>query len=192
MPVALEIERRFLVRGSGWRPHIVWRQHLQQGYLQSSADGLTVRVRLQEDGPAAASVAENRAAGGPRAWLTLKSTLTAATRQEFEYPIPAEDAVQLLALAKTRLCKWRFGLDLPGGHWVLDQFEGDNAPLVLAEVELEREDQPVEVPDWCQREVTGRGELSNAALASRPWSHWSEAERCAWLGRVPGEADTIS
>ncbi|MCP9840585.1 CYTH domain-containing protein [Synechococcus sp. J7-Johnson] len=187
--MALEIERRFLVGGTGWREHILWRQHLCQGYLQTSADGVTVRVRLEDRRTEATATAgqlvvqpdPERSAGrsesGARAWLTLKATVTAITRKEFEYAIPAADARQLLGLAAASLSKERYGLDLPGGDWVLDVFEGENAPLVVAEVELEREDQPLTLPPWCAREITGRGELSNAALARRPWSRWSEADR---------------
>jgi CYTH domain-containing protein len=187
--VALEIERRFLVAGTGWREHILWRQHLCQGYLQTSADGVTVRVRLEDGRTEGTEKAEplvvqpdpERSAGssesGARAWLTLKATVTAITRKEFEYAIPAADARQLLGLAAVSLSKERYGLDLPGGDWVLDVFEGENAPLVVAEVELEREDQPLPLPPWCAREITGRGELSNAALARYPWSCWSEADR---------------
>jgi CYTH domain-containing protein len=187
--VALEIERRFLVGGTGWREHILWRQHLCQGYLQSSADGVTVRVRLEDGrteamataGPLVVQPDPERSAGrsesGARAWLTLKAAVTAITRKEFEYAIPVADARQLLTLAPARLSKERYGLDLPGGDWVLDVFEAENAPLVVAEVELEREDQPLKLPPWCGREITGRGELSNAALARFPWSCWSEAAR---------------
>lgn len=187
--MALEIERRFLVGGTGWREHILWRQHLCQGYLQTSADGVTVRVRLEDGrteamataGPLVVQPDPERSAGrsesGARAWLTLKATVTAITRKEFEYAIPAADARQLLTLAPARLIKERYGLDLPGGDWVLDVFEAENAPLVVAEVELEREDQPLTLPPWCGREITGRGELSNAALARFPWSRWSEAAR---------------
>ncbi|MFM7733028.1 MAG: hypothetical protein ACKO6F_06135, partial [Cyanobium sp.] len=78
--------------------------------------------------------------------------------------------------------KRRYGLDLPGGDWVLDVFEGANAPLVLAEVELARADQALTVPPWCVLELSGRHELSNAALAERPLAAWSEEERRALLG----------
>ncbi|CAK6701732.1 Inorganic triphosphatase [Synechococcus sp. CBW1107] len=171
--VALEIERRFLVRGAGWKEHILWRQHLCQGYLQASADGVTVRVRLEDE--------RDEGAKAARAWLTLKATVTAVTRAEFEYEIPVADARQLLGLASASLHKERYGLDLPGGEWVLDVFEGENSPLVVAEVELEREEQALVLPPWCHREITGLGELSNAALARRPWSCWPEADRQSLL-----------
>jgi len=194
--VGVEIERRFLVTGDGWRAHVRWQSELQQGYLTSSPGGFTLRVRLSHGaggpGPTPAAAAQ--------AWLTLKAPVPASTvpasapatspasaaeprageglvRQEFEYPIPPADAVALLALTQRQLRKRRHGLDLAGGDWVLDVFEGANAPLVVAEVELESPDQPVVVPPWCGLELTGRHELSNAALAHEPLSSWAEPRR---------------
>ncbi|MFZ0409710.1 MAG: CYTH domain-containing protein [Cyanobium sp.] len=177
--MALEIERRFLVVGPGWRSHVRWQASLQQGYLLQGADGLTVRVRIRE------ALTKDAA----MAWLTLKAAPSrtgaaaddrpglALSRLEFEYAIPLDDAQALLALAPHRLCKCRYGLDLAGGDWVLDVFEADNAPLVVAEVELDDPEQPVIPPSWCGLELTGRHELSNAALAARPLALWSESER---------------
>ena len=105
----------------------------------------------------------------------------ALSRLEFEYAIPPADAEALLALTDQQLVKIRHGLDLAGGDWVLDVFEGANAPLVVAEVELEHPDQPVELPPWCVRELTDRRDLSNAALAARPLAQWSEPERLELL-----------
>jgi adenylate cyclase len=185
--VALEIERRFLVAGDDWRPHVRWQQQLRQGYLHSSTDGLTVRVRLSGPtacpGPAAAGLPAQPPAE-PRAWLTLKAKATpdqehpgfALSRLEYEYLIPVDDAEELLQLSGRRIEKRRHGLDLPGGEWVLDVFEAGNAPLVVAEVELASATAVVAVPSWCVRELTGRHDLSNAALASRPLAQWSRAE----------------
>lgn len=170
--MGLEIERRFLVAGNGWRPHVRRSRHLQQGYLAAVADGLTVRVRLCDDEPSA--------------WLTLKAPAGGIARHEFEYPVPPADAQALLALAPHRLVKTRFNLDLPGGDWVLDIFEADNAPLVLAEVELPSADHTVTVPPWCLREITGRVELSNAALAIRPFGTWAEADQRRVLEGITG------
>jgi len=164
--MALEIERRFLVSGEAWREQVVWSRRLQQGYLTGSADGLTLRVRSD---------------GAGAAWLTLKYPAAGIARQEFEYAIPATDAEALLERSSARLSKWRHGLDLPGGDWVLDVFDAGNAPLVIAEVELEHEDQPLPLPDWCRREITGVGAFSNAALAHTPFQHWPAAERQSWL-----------
>jgi CYTH domain-containing protein len=121
-----------------------------------------------------------------QAWLTLKAPSPRLgderVRLEFEYPIPPADAEALLALAPQQVLKRRHGLDLPGGDWVLDVFEAANAPLVVAEVELADPDQPVSVPAWCVRELTGRHELSNAALALRPLQTWPAEERAALWG----------
>lgn len=177
--MALEIERRFLVGGDGWRPLVRWSQLLQQGYLAGSADGLTLRVRSD---------------GGEGAWLTLKYPAAGIARHEFEYPIPPADAAALLERSASQVCKARHGLDLPGGDWVLDVFSGLNAPLVIAEVELERADQALELPPWCRLEITAFGQFSNAALAQRPFSSWAAEEQRPWLealqlsaGAPPGE-----
>jgi len=164
--MALEIERRFLVAGEGWREHIRWDRHLLQGYLAGSADGLTLRVRSD---------------GVEAAWLTLKYPAAGIARHEFEYAIPLSDAEALLERSGASLLKRRFGLDLPGGDWVLDVFEAANAPLVIAEVELESESAAVEIPPWCCLEITGDGAFSNAALAQRPFQAWPDQERQAWL-----------
>ncbi|MCT0198131.1 CYTH domain-containing protein [Synechococcus sp. CS-1325] len=160
--MALEIERRFLVRGSEWMAHSRWQQRFRQGYLAASATGFTVRVRISADS---------------QAWITLKAAAAGIARHEFEYPIPLDEAESLFTLSPHRLSKIRHGLDLPGGDWVLDVFEAENEPLVLAEVELTRADQPLDVPGWCGLEVTGLGEWSNAALASRPFGSWTAAEQ---------------
>ncbi|MEB3173308.1 MAG: CYTH domain-containing protein [Cyanobacteriota bacterium] len=174
--MGLEIERRFLVNltgGEPWRAHVAWQQRLQQGYLSAGASGFTTRVRHD---------------GGTGAWLTLKCAASGgaggAVRHEFEYAIPPADARALLELSPQVLSKWRYGLDLPGGEWVLDVFEGSNAPLVIAEVELARVDQSVAVPAWCVCEITGQGRFSNAALAASPLSRWEPAERRDLLQRV--------
>ena len=193
--VALEIERRFLVVGDGWRHHSLWERSLRQGYLVAAAEGLTLRVRIssplgEPGAPKAAgfggrveSAVEPAVESAAEAFLTLKAPPPAGFsgpalgRLEFEYPIPLADGEDLLGLAAASLRKRRHGLDLPDGDWVLDVFEGDNAPLVLAEVELASADQAVVIPSWCGREITDRRDLSNAALAHHPFAHWREAEQ---------------
>ncbi|MCP9808562.1 CYTH domain-containing protein [Cyanobium sp. HWJ4-Hawea] len=175
--MALEIERRFLVRGEEWRELIAWQAHLQQGYLVSGPEGLTLRVRT------ATSTATAKAEAGQQAWLTLKTAASdgGLVRQEFEYDIPLADAQDLLAIAPSQLSKRRHGLSLAGGDWVLDVFEGSNAPLVVAEVELEHAEQSLLVPSWCHLELTGHSSLSNAALAHSPLADWPELQRQALL-----------
>ena len=174
---------------AGWRAHVTWQARLRQGYLVSGGEGLTLRVRTSEPLAAAAAAETAQAETAKAAWLTLKAAPPgsapgseqrpgqALSRLEFEYAIPVADAQALLQLAPHRLSKCRYGLDLAGGDWVLDVFEADNAPLVVAEVELQDPDQSVTPPPWCGLELTGRHQLSNAALAARPLALWSEAER---------------
>ena len=165
--MAVEIERRFLLTGEGWRSLAGAPQPLRQGYLAASADGVTVRVRLR---------------GVEAAWLPLKAAADAIglVRHEFEYAIPVSDAESLWTLAPHRLEKTRFALSLVGGDWVVDQFAGRNGPLLLAEVELPSAQTALEIPAWCGREITGDGRWSNAALARRPLQDWPLAEREAF------------
>jgi adenylate cyclase len=116
---------------------------------------------------------------------TSSPSRQALTRLEFEYAIPLDDGEQLLNLAGCRLEKLRYGLNLSDGHWVVDEFEAENAPLVVAELELNRADAVPAVPGWCGVELTGWHQLSNAALAQRPLSCWSDAERTALLAGKP-------
>ena len=162
--MALEIERRFLIASEGWRSLARQPQPLRQAYLAASADGVTVRVRLAEN---------------DQAWLTLKAAAdhSGLIRHEFEYAIPMADAEALWSLAPHRLVKSRYGLNLVGGDWVVDCFEADNAPLLIAEVELPHADSPLTIPDWCGQEITGDSRLSNAQLALHPLQRWSAEDR---------------
>ncbi|MEB3158340.1 MAG: CYTH domain-containing protein [Synechococcus sp.] len=157
--MALEIERRFLVRSEQWRALAGGPQSLRQGYLARSEQGITVRLRIQEE---------------QGAWLTLKAPAEGYARHEFEYSVPLEDAEALWRLAPHRLSKTRYTLNLDGGDWVVDCFAGENAPLVLAEVELPVLDVALEIPSWCGREITGDNRWSNAALASQPLAQWPD------------------
>jgi adenylate cyclase len=134
----LEIERKFLVVGDAWRAAAHARSHIRQGYLAKTAQ-LNVRVRLIDD----------------RAWLTLKSREPGAVRQEFDYPIPAEDAAALLARCEgAPIEKVRHVVLVAGRVWTVDEFLGGRAGLVLAECELEAADAPLVLPDWAGAEVT--------------------------------------
>src|SRR5688500_12264960 len=127
-----EIERKFLVTSHAWRKKAKATRY-RQGYIVS-ASGRTVRVRI----------------GGGKAFLTIKGPRTGLSRDEFEYAIPVKDAQEML----DTLCvggvieKTRHEVKAGGVLWEVDEFEGDNAGLVLAEVELEREGQKVQLPDW--------------------------------------------
>jgi len=155
--MGIEIERKFLVVGDAWRaaPAVAY----AQGYLNRDPRR-TVRVRVVQQ----------------QAWLTIKGANTGATRAEFEYPIPVSDAEQLLALCDGPLVrKLRRKVEHAGHTWEIDEFQGDNAGLVVAEIELPAEDAAFERPGWLGAEVTHDPRYFNSNLASCPYSTWPEA-----------------
>jgi adenylate cyclase len=166
--MGIEIERKFRVVGDGWRAAAERVQPMAQGYLNDLAavEGGTqqasVRVRIE----------------GAQAFLNLKSRQAGHTRQEFEYPVPVEDARQLLALCTGGLVEKRRHYVRHAGHlWEVDEFLGDNAGLVVAEIELDSADEAFAVPDWLGAEVTDALRYYNLALAQRPYAQWSALER---------------
>jgi adenylate cyclase len=152
--MATEIERKFLVASDAWRA-LVRRpgMEMRQGYLAAGGPGLpTLRVRL----------------AGPQAWITIKGP-GGKVRAEFEYPIPADDAGQILALSPlAELGKTRFEVEHEGHLWTVDEFHAPPAlkGLVLAEVELDSEEVEPPLPGWLGAEVTEDPRYSNAALAA--------------------------
>jgi len=156
--MAKEIERKFLVTGDAWRPGARGVPY-RQGYLSAGADaGCTVRARV----------------AGERAWVTIKGRAVGAARDEYEYPIPVADAEEMLERLCTggRIEKIRHRVPFAGHTWEVDEFLGENAPLVVAEVELDRIDAEVSLPSWVGLEVTYDPRYTNAALARLPYSRW--------------------
>jgi CYTH domain-containing protein len=152
----VEIERKYLPKGDGWRnaagPGVV----VRQGYLASGA--CTVRVRVK----------------GDNGYITVKGPTTGASRAEYEYPIPIEDARAMLdSLCATPLIeKTRYVVRHAGLSFEIDEFHGENAGLVLVEVELESEDQKIELPEWVGEEVTSDSRYYNSNLARNPFCRW--------------------
>lgn len=171
--MGIEIERKFLVTGDGWRAAAHKVVPMAQGYFNDLAamdSGGSGRV------PMKASVRVRIA--GDEAFLNLKSRELGHTRQEFDYPIPLGDARDLLALCVGGLVdKRRHYVSHEGRLWEVDEFLGDNAGLIVAEIELESADAAFARPDWIGTEVTDSLRYYNLALATRSYAHWSEAER---------------
>ena len=171
--MGIEIERKFLVAGDAWRGAARQVVPMAQGYL---IDLAAMDVAGHGRGAMKASVRVRIA--GDAAFLNLKSREPGHTRQEFDYPIPVDDARALLALCIGGLIdKRRHYVDVQGHLWEVDEFLGDNAGLVVAEIELAAADETFARPDWSGREVTDSQRYYNLALATRPYSQWSEAER---------------
>jgi len=153
--VAQEIERKFLVDPSRWRPAGAG-VSFRQGYLSSHPDR-TVRVRLE----------------GDAAKLTIKGRTAGVSRLELEYAIPRADAEQLLALCERPLIdKVRHTEEHGGKRWEIDVFGGDNAGLVIAELELASEDEPFTAPPWAIEEVSHDPRYYNANLVKAPYATW--------------------
>ncbi len=157
--MAEEIERKFLVAGDGWRQGVRKSVRYRQGYL-SSDQSCSIRVRVSADS----------------AYLNIKSATLGVQRMEFEYPIPLQDAQQLLdTLCEGPLVeKTRHYLEHRGHTWEVDVFEGANAGLVVAEIELDAEDEDFERPPWVGAEVSHDPRYYNVCLVRHPYSEWRD------------------
>jgi adenylate cyclase len=156
-----EIERKFLPKNDAWRSQVRESRAMSQGYL-ASGPRLSVRVRV----------------AGEEGWLNIKAGGLVASRQEYEYPIPLDEARELLALAEGPLIeKTRHLVEHGGMTWEIDEFHGDNEGLVVAEVELDREDEPFARPPWLGVEVTQLRRYYNVCLVTHPYRAWNDAER---------------
>ena len=151
-----EIERKFLVKSEDWRVPGTGTPY-RQGYL-STVPGRSVRIRLIRD----------------KGFITVKGISVGATRAEYEYEIPAGEAGEMLdnLCERPLIEKTRYRIEHQGLVWEVDEFDGDNAGLIIAEVELDREDQVVVLPDWVGKEVTGDPRYYNASLVAHPFASW--------------------
>lgn len=154
--MGVEIERKFLVVGDAWRaPENATRMH--QGYLTIEPER-TVRVRV----------------AGARAFVTIKGKSRGASRAEYEYEVPVQDADEMLAQLCLRPTLEKVRTRVPfGAHvWEVDEFLGESAGLVVAEIELGDEHESFERPAWLGAEVTGDPRYYNSSLIQRPYSSW--------------------
>ena len=155
--MATEIERKYLVASDGWRAHAHGKIRYRQGYL-ANTENCSVRVRV----------------GGDAAHVNVKGATVGPSRLEFEYSVPLEDAEVMLRELCLRpiIVKTRYLVRHLDQDWEVDVFEGDNAGLVVAEIELEDEAQTVTLPDWAGQEVTHDARYYNSNLAVVPFSQW--------------------
>lgn len=160
--MASEIERKFLIVSNAWQGAVYRSVRYRQGYL-GRVETSSVRVRVSDDS----------------AYLNIKGATLGIERLEYEYPVPLADAQEML----DRLCqkplieKTRHWVEHAGHHWEIDVFEGDNAGLVVAEIELQSTDEAFERPDWLGGEVSHEPRYYNVCLVEYPYCEWSVNER---------------
>ncbi|TCV97510.1 adenylate cyclase [Luteibacter rhizovicinus] len=166
--MGVEIERKFLLANDSWRDVVQRSEHIAQGYLVSAA---AIRA-----GTARSSVRVRRSGDG--AWLNIKSVTLGIERQEYEYPIPLVDALQLLAdLCDGSVEKIRHHVVVDGTLFEIDEFTGANVGLIVAEVELPSIDAAFPRPSWLGREVSNDARYYNVNLIEHPFARWEE-ESC--------------
>lgn len=157
--MALEIEKKFLLANEQWRDSIERSLAMRQAYL--GGDGVSVRVRFE----------------GDQARLNIKQMVIGPSRLEFEYTIPLADARRLIDLASGGGTeKIRHYVRHAGMLWEIDEFSGDNEGLIVAEIELDDENQVFERPPWLGEEVTGEERYYNVALAVNPYRNWGSGQ----------------
>lgn len=160
--MATEIERKFLVRSDAWRRVAVDSHTYRQGYICAD-EHRSVRVRVSQDA----------------AWLTVKGATHGVRRDEFEYPVPREDALEMLECLCTGslIEKTRYRVPVDRHVFEVDVFEGDNTGLVVVELELADADDAYPRPPWLGTEVSGLARYYNSSLAAYPFCQWSDDER---------------
>jgi adenylate cyclase len=164
--MAREIERKFLLRNQNWRNFVTKQTRFVQGYLnqiEENSSNSSVRIRLE----------------GDQANINIKSLEIGLSRDEYEYDIPVEDAEKMLEkLAVGPIIeKIRYLVSVDELVWEIDEFFGDNAGLVVAEVELESEEQALRLCDWVGREVTNDVKYYNISLSKHPYKDWLPHEK---------------
>lgn len=155
MPI--EIERKFLLKDDSWRAEIESSTVFKQGYFGGGGKA-SLRVRIE----------------GSQANLNIKGATIGVVRQEYEYPIPLAEAEELLVT----LCeqpfieKVRHITKYDGYEWEIDEFLGDNQGLIVAEIELQSEQDNIPLPTWIGEEVSHEEKYYNVALCNHPYKNW--------------------
>jgi adenylate cyclase len=155
--MAIEIEHKFLLANEDWRGVVQKSIKYKQGYLSSQPTS-SIRIRISDK----------------QAWLNIKSATIGTQRLEFEYEIPLPDAEEIIdtLCAKPVIEKIRHFVTHDHNIWEIDEFEGDNQDLIVAEIELTEAGQIFTKPDWLGAEVTHDLRFYNNNLAINPYKNW--------------------
>lgn len=155
--MAKEIERKFTVISNDWKNNVSRSCHYRQGYMGTD-DKASIRIRIE----------------GDKANINIKSATLGISRHEYEYEIPLHDAEEMLneLCHQPQIDKTRYFVEYQGKTWEVDVFEGDNAGLVVAELELDSESEPFEKPDWAGEDVSHDTRYYNVCLVKHPYKDW--------------------
>ena len=152
--MALEIERRFLLKNDDWKKFITKRILIKQGYFSKSLDDWIIRIRFR----------------GKDFKISLKKHIESFTNFEFEYSIPQKDGETIMSNLSNTIKKERFFLKIEKKSWIIDCFKENNYPLEIGEIELSSEDEDLRLPSFISKEITGMKHYSNFSLANKPFS----------------------
>ena len=156
--MALEIERRFLIKNDNWKEFITNKIYIEQGYLSKSLDDWIIRIRFT----------------GKDFKIALKKHIESFTNFEFEYSIPRKDGETIMSNLSNTIKKERFFLEVEKKSWIIDCFKENNYPLEIAEIELSNEEEDLSLPSFISKEITGLKHYSNFSLANKPFSKWKD------------------
>ena len=154
--MALEIERRFLIKNDNWKKFITEKIFIEQGYLSQSLDNWIIRIRFT----------------GQDFKIAFKKHIKSFTNFEFEYSIPQKDGETIMSNLSNTIKKERFFLEVEKKSWIIDCFKENNYPLEIAEIELSNEEEDLSLPSFISKEITGLTDYSNLSLSNKPFSTW--------------------
>ena len=156
--MALEIERRFLIKNDNWKEFITEKIFIEQGYLSETIDNWIIRIRFT----------------GKDFKIAFKKHIKSFTNFEFEYSIPQKDGETIMSNLSNTIKKERFFLEVEKKSWIIDCFKENNYPLEIAEIELSNENEELSLPSFISKEITGLTHYSNFSLANKPFSTWKD------------------
>ena len=156
--MALEIERRFLIKNDQWKEFVTHKNLIEQGYLSYNLEDWIIRIRFN----------------GKNFKIALKKHIKNFTNYEYEYLIPNHEGEKIMATLTNTIKKERFFLEVNQRNWVIDCFKEENFPLEIAEIELTREKEEVILPSFISREITGLKIFTNLSLTKNPFSKWED------------------
>ena len=156
--MALEIERRFLLKNDYWKEFITHKTLIEQGYLSYDLDDWIIRIRFD----------------GNSFKIALKKHIKNFTNYEYEFSIPTNEGEKIMATIKDTIKKERFFLEVDKRNWIVDCFKDKNFPLEIAEIELTDEKEEIILPPFLSKEITGLKFFTNISLTKNPFSKWKK------------------